>query len=329
MARATRRAQEEGVMMYQDPCKLFRFLRRLVLAGAGLAAVWLPTAALADVDLETRFTNRGSVGNTRHNLTQRQVSGGGPVGALMDPSRNDYAEVCVYCHTPHGGNGTVPAAPLWNRTMVATTYQTYNLLNTASLTQPVSQPGVNSLTCLSCHDGQTAVDSIINMPGSGRYRKEQETGENTAFLNQWRNPSGLNTGTHAKLSDTGCLACHSPGAGLPGANATDFTAFAIGTDLRNDHPVGIRYPTEAGAGTDFKDPPRKDTRLAFFDGNGNNRADPSDIRMYDTGDGYEVECASCHDPHGVPSAGPGSVFNPTFLRVANAGSAVCLTCHTK
>jgi hypothetical protein len=25
----------------------------------------------------------------------------------------------------------------------------------------------------------------------------------------------------------------------------------------------------------------------------------------------------------------GSQFNPTFLRVANSGSALCLTCHTK
>jgi hypothetical protein len=31
----------------------------------------------------------------------------------------------------------------------------------------------------------------------------------------------------------------------------------------------------------------------------------------------------------VPSAGPGSNFNPTFLRLPNAGSAVCLTCHSK
>lgn len=296
----------------------------------GLLGALLPLLAQADVDRPTRFTNIGSVGNTRHNLTQRQVAGGGPVGTTMDSFRNDYAEVCVYCHTPHGANSTLPAAPLWNRTVKVTTYQTYDLLNTASLSQPVTQPGANSLTCLTCHDGQTAVDSIINMPGSGRYRKEQEFSENTAFLDQWVNPSGLNpNGDHARLSDTGCLACHSATAGPSGRNATDFVAFAIGTDLRNDHPVGVRYPLDAGPGSDFKDPPRKETRLAFFDSNGNNRADASDIRLYNTGEGYEVECASCHDPHGVPSAGPGSVFNPTFLRVSNVGSGVCLTCHTK
>jgi hypothetical protein len=31
----------------------------------------------------------------------------------------------------------------------------------------------------------------------------------------------------------------------------------------------------------------------------------------------------------VPSNGVGSQFNPTFLRVSNTGSALCLTCHTK
>jgi hypothetical protein len=305
-----------------------------VCIGAALAACLLSAAlpAHADVDLPSKFTNIGGVGNTRHNMTQRQVSGGGPAGATMDSFRNDYLEVCVYCHTPHGASGAAPGAPLWNRTMKATTYQTYDLLNSASLTQPVTQPGINSLTCLSCHDGQTAVDSIINMPGSGRYLLSQETSENTAFLNSWDNSRGPDALRHARLLNDaaiGCLACHSPGGGIAGAGAGDFTAFAIGTDLRNDHPVGIRFPTVAGPGTDFKDPPRKEARLAYFDANGNNRADSNEIRMYNTGDGYEVECASCHDPHGVPSAGPGSVNNATFLRINNSGSAVCLTCHSK
>ena len=82
-------------------------------------------------------------------------------------------------------------------------------------------------------------------------------------------------------------------------------------------------------GTDWKDPGRKELKLAYFDNNGNQRADANEIRLYNTGDGYEVECASCHDPHGVPSAGAGSTFNATFLRINNIGSGVCLTCHSK
>ena len=300
-------------------------LHRALLLCAGL---FLTSGSWADTDLPTKFSNTGSIGNTRHNLTQRQVAGGGPAGVTMDSYRNDYQEVCVYCHTPHGANRTV-TAPLWNRTMKATSYQTYDLLGTASLTQTVSQPGMNSLTCLSCHDGQTAVDSIINMPGSGRYSAAQETTENAAFLNSWTNTRGPDATVHAKLAPSECLACHAAGAGIVGAGATDFTVFAIGTDLRNDHPVGITFPAVSGAGTDFKEPSRREARLAYFDTNANNRADPAEIRLYNTGEGYEVECASCHDPHGVPSAGPGSVFNPTFLRMSNAGSSVSLTCHTK
>jgi len=312
---------------HRHAAAIVRAVLALALALAGWCA---PT--LADTDLPSKFTNMGTIGNTRHNLMQRQVSGAGPAGETMDSFRNDYQEVCVYCHTPHGANGATPAAPLWNRTMKSTTYETYDLLGTSGLTQSVTQPGVNSLTCLSCHDGQIAVDSIINMPGSGRHLAAQETTENTAFLNSWNNARGPDATLHARLNADpaiGCLACHSPNAGIAGAGASDFTAMFIGTDLRNDHPVGIRYPTTAGPGTDFKDPSRKETRIAYFDSNGNSRADSNEIRLYNTGDGYEVECSSCHDPHGVPSAGSGSTFNPTFLRVSNSGSAVCLTCHSK
>lgn len=103
----------------------------------------------------------------------------------------------------------------------------------------------------------------------------------------------------------------------------------IGTDLTNDHPVGIRYPTTFGAGVDFNPPTVTSGNIAFFDSDGNGRADPKNVRLYNTGDGYEVECASCHDPHGVPSTGPGSAFNPSFLRVANNNSLLCQTCQNK
>lgn len=284
--------------------------------------------AYADGDLPTKFSNQGSIGNTRHNLTQRQTSGGGPSGVNMDPYRNDYEEVCVYCHTPHGAATSV-SLPLWNRTMKATTYTTYSQLGTTTLTQPVSQPGINSLSCLSCHDGQTAVDSIINMPGSGRYLASQEASQNDAFLNAWTNTRGPDAAVHGKLSLGECLSCHSPGGGFAGSGAPDFTVAVIGTDLRNDHPVGIRYPSTSGPGTDFNTPAGVKGTTRYFDSNANGTMDGGDVRLYDTGGSVKVECASCHDPHGVPSAGPGTVFKPTFLRVTNTGSTLCLTCHVK
>ncbi len=306
-----------------------RWIKRAahLLLGAALGLAAWPS--LADGDLPTRFSNRGSIANTRHNLTQRQASGG-PNGVLMDPYRNDYGEVCVYCHTPHGANSNV-VLPLWNRTIKATTYTTYAALGTSSLTQAVTQPGPNSLSCLSCHDGQVAVDSIINMPGSGRDLAAQATSQNNTFLNAWNNARGPDATVHVGLDPVpgaGCLACHSAGAGVVGAGATDFSVFVIGTDLRNDHPVGVRFPA-TGPGVDFNPTTAQRTGLRWYDSNGNGFPDTREVRLYDSGDGPEVECASCHDPHGVPSGGAGAAFNPSFLRVANTASALCLTCHAK
>lgn len=273
----------------------------------------LPVGAAGD--LETKFSNQGTIANTRHNLTQRQASGG-PNGAIMDPYRNDYAQVCVYCHTPHGANTNI-AIPLWNRTVKSTSYTLYNQ---GSLSGTISQPGANSLACLSCHDGQTAMDSIVNMPGSGGYSVDASLSQ----TDWWKNSDG-STSDHMALSETGCLACHSSTAGPVGNRAADFSVAKIGTDLTNDHPVGVKLPT----GEDWNVPGGTKNNIKYFDANGDNALSKGDIRFYDTGEGPEVECASCHDPHGVPSGGPGSPMNATFLRVNNMGSAVCLTCHNK
>jgi hypothetical protein len=293
----------------------------LVLLVVGGGAVYAAT------DQPTKFINKGSIANTRHNLTQQPADNSlGLDNGMMAGVRNNYGEVCVYCHTPHGADGA-KKLPLWNRTTLATTYKTYNELNTSTLTQSVSQPGVNSLSCLSCHDGQTAVDSIINMPGSGRYDVNQASGTNTQFLNTWTGGTGVG---HQGLNDTGCLVCHQPGgAGAAFPGATDFTVFRIGTDLTNDHPVGVSYPATSGTVTDFNTPKGKKGATFFFDVNGDGHMDDADVRLYDTGGTAKVECASCHDPHGVPSGAAGSVFKPTFLRVANTNSALCLTCHAK
>ncbi len=281
-------------------------------------------ACFGDGDLPTRFSNAGGIINTRHNLTQSTIGSG---AVNMNPYRNDYDQVCVYCHTPHGASGQV-AAPLRNRTATTTGYTTYDALGTSTLSSTVTTPGVNSLTCLSCHDGTLGIDSIINMPGSGRYSTAQETVQNNASLDTWTNAGGpdatVHIGLNAATPGDGCLACHSPGAGVVGAGATDFTVFALGTDLRDDHPVGINLPATR-LGVDFFNPTGTSAGIRFYDGNG--RADPGEVRFYDSGEGPEVECASCDDPHGVSHAGHGGTINPTFLRVSNNGSALCLTCH--
>lgn len=296
-----------------------------------LALACLPGLPMAGPDQPTEFTTRDSIVNTRHNLTQSTMQNG--QGSQMNSNRNNYGEVCVYCHTPHGANSQIDA-PLWNRTFLSNTYTTYDTLGTATLSGTVTQPGINSLTCLSCHDGTTAVDSIINMPGSGQYNAAQETSQNEAFLDGFTSVTGNGTtaGSHAAMNETGCLACHvNTGIGQTlFADAPDFTVFKIGTDLTNDHPVGVNLPVTK-LGVEFNDPAKisSNSKMRYFDLDGDSHADRNEIRFYDTGDGFEVECASCHDPHGVPASGNSGPFNPTFLRVSNDGSGVCLTCHIK
>jgi hypothetical protein len=174
----------------------------------------------------------------------------------------------------------------------------------------------------------------MNMPGSGRYNAQP----NEAFLDSWPSGNGeyqdhfnLKGDSDNNAGNPSCMICHAPGTFI-GKKATDFMAAAIGTDLRNDHPVGVTFPASTGSGTDWNTPATRlvnGQTIKFFDDTPNGRLDKNEIRLYDSGNGPSVECASCHDPHGVPSAGASSTFFPTFMRKSNIGSALCMTCHAK
>lgn len=293
--------------------------------GFALTAVLASSLAIAapgwDENTNAGNISTNGIADTRHNLTMNYASGS-DLSATMNTARNNYGEVCVYCHTPHGADTNNGAMPLWNRTTPNTTYQTWDRATMLGSFQEVTAPAAASLTCLSCHDGITAIDSVINMPGSGKYDAGQASSENFTFLESWDGAGG----GHADL--TSCRdACHD-GSAFAGP---DFSAFIIGADLTDDHPVGVKYPQTFGIGVDFNDTDVKiPNRFAFFDLDNDQKADKNEIRVYDTAGGgnYEVECASCHDPHGVP--GNDGKFIPSFLRVDNAdASALCLTCHVK
>ena len=258
------------------------------------------------------------IANTKHNL--------GSLGTGVNKFAGTQ-EICVFCHTPHGAD-TSAAVPLWNRVLAApTTYTTYNSLGTSSLDGATAPVGSVSLACLSCHDGGQALNVMINQPGSGGY-----------------NPAGGAFGTV-----------------IPGGNLTldgklgdpKTTITNLGTDLRNDHPIGIQYgggmpgniayPAAAVADGAFRDKDFRGVQWANLNGNdvwwvdtpGTGAAgtrEKTDMQLYTrlaggtspvpgaAGNQALVECASCHDPHSE---------NPTFLRVANTNSAVCLACHIK
>ncbi len=291
-------------------------MKKSIVSSLILLAAALPCNVMADGwNPNTSASNVDSIVNTRHNLRIDYS----PFVDRMAGSRNDYGAVCIYCHTPHGASGIMGNAPLWNRTKRNITFTLYNQLATPG--QTVTTPGSSSLMCLSCHDGVTSLDSIINMPGSGRYEPNQEHTTSIAFLNTWSDTRGH---FHLQLcSDV----CHNE----TNLHVSDhpFENFIIGSDLSDDHPVGVKYPTDLGSGTDFRVPTGFSATNSFFDLDGDNRLDRNEIRTYNTGEGYEVECGSCHDPHGVESNNGSGELIPSFLRVNNQRSELCLSCHIK
>ena len=128
------------------------------------------------------------------------------------------------------------------------------------------------------------------------------------------------------------------------------TVANLGSDLSNDHPIGIQYCGGGMTGTgttvsgtcrdsDFQVAPRVATQSlngnqGFWVETGpvNGLKQRTDLPLYtrtfsaaNGGAGPSVECGTCHDPHvSEGQAGPNSqVSGATFLRVSNAGSAVC------
>lgn len=151
------------------------------------------------------------------------------VGTAHDLSSNisggTSQQVCVFCHTPHGGNGnglsTLDGGPLWNQSVASTaatylvyTSQTFQASDVAAITNTTYSV---SLLCMSCHDGGTA-------PG-----------------NMYNPPNNVTVGAIAKITGNSNL----------------------GTDLSNHHPVNFTYATSISQG-DTGLEPATDTVVATY-----------------------------------------------------------------
>jgi len=142
------------------------------------------------------------ISDTKHNL-----SASGP-GTIKANSGQQNDEICVYCHTPHFANTGFTGAPLWNKATPSATYTMYG--TTIAGTTPDSTPNGITKACLSCHDGVSAINSIVNAAGTGGV---VSGGANVAFGST---PAGT-----AYVMPSG--------------------AGNIGTNLADDHPVSITY----------------------------------------------------------------------------------------
>lgn len=248
--------------------------------------------AITSILLSTNVLSKNSILYSKHDLSHLNVRSRASTGvaAMTGFTFNDYGEVCIYCHVPHGEAGA--DVPKWNRNLPVGSYSTYK---SVTLDSNPLQPSEISLVCLSCHDGTVAVDSIRVTPNSG-----------------WKD-----SGVHYKMNfDTdggnNCGKCHAkPGGERGPAGAHNAGAAYLTRDLRDDHPISMNYMDAYNA----QNPPEfypiekitASTGIKLFSG--------------------KVECASCHDPHN-PDEDNAEGRDP-FLRTSNSGSNLCLTCHIK
>lgn len=207
----------------------------------------------------------GTVVNSKHDLSSVGLSG----QALVSDNVN---EVCVFCHTPHGGT-TAILAPLWNRSTPGTPFADTDLYNSATLDQTNSNPTTvlnqvnnsDAPLCMSCHDGGGMAGGLLNNPASNG------------------NLPPTFTGGDVVLGDAD-----------------------LGTDLTNDHPIGMDYvAVQTADGAGFK--AIGSVTLPFYSFGGTSNV---------------MWCSTCHDVHDEGGGSP-------FLNMSNASSALCVECHNK
>ncbi len=206
----------------------------------------------------------------------------------------DAVNACSFCHTPHQANPSAPV--LWNRSLKTSS----NFTLYASVQHPGIQAAQNldttkySLLCLSCHDGSTAVNTVIN--------KQGDTFTSLSFYDQ----IGDVTNPVDPIYSMNIGGLDASGAPLPG-----------NPSLRNDHPVGFAY-TSALVTQDRQDTGYAVDQLATPNAGG--YVVDQSVRLYGPSKNI-LECGTCHDPHNNQYG--------KFLVKSNSGSALCKTCHLK
>jgi predicted CXXCH cytochrome family protein len=169
--------------------------------------------------------------------------------------------------------------------------------------------------CAPCHTPHNAITPQLvplwnHTSAAGPWSQYVDTGTGTldATVNQ---PAGVSRA---------CLSCHDGSVALDSFGGVVGSVMIgtinanadFGTDLTNDHPISFTYNTAlATADGELHDPVTANSGLGGTIQN--------DMLFSDS-----LECASCHDVHNTAA-----VAGTPLLRITNAASALCLTCHDK
>jgi predicted CXXCH cytochrome family protein len=168
----------------------------------------------------------------------------------------------------------------------------------------------NSQICLPCH----APHNNKNAQGSLLWNHTLTT----STYSLYSSPTFDATPGQPTAVSKFCLSCHDGSIALDAygshtGNTTITGNALLGTDLSNDHPISFDYnaalvtkDTASGGGIAGLASPASDSLVV------------AGIPLFSG----KMECASCHDVHNKHGF-------PGLLNASNAGSALCLKCHTK
>lgn len=269
-----------------------------------LLLVWAANVSAAQLDSRV-----SDIRNTKHNFSA-DVTPILPGGGVREVQAVNESEICVFCHTPHGGQASA-TGPIWNRQLSGATYIPYS---STSLDATVGQPGGSSRLCLSCHDGTMAVGAVNVI-------------------------RGRSTDRDASTAEVELTGVDAAGAMPVGEGEASGYTRRLGVDLTNDHPISMTYDTALaladGEMRDPSDPAQAATVSSRVAGA------PAPLIPLEDG---QVQCASCHDPH-IRDTDPNNTVSIKFLRLNRfqkndgpvEGAAVfdstndiiCMACHDK
>lgn len=264
------------------------------------------------------FAAAGNVAYTVHNMSKYWPLGDGADGRYIKSANED--QICVFCHTPHNAQ---PNRPLWNKRMPTQAFNMYTSSTTLStVAKGATAPGPESLLCLSCHDGRTAINVLHNTSNptaqlAGGVGPDKTVDLGVGNYNDAATPGGVG---YALGYWTAIY------AGNYAANIGKTSAdYYYGGNLTDDHPISFSYKDAQAA---------EPTRLNDLTTVSANSAGA--IRFY--GATNRIECGSCHDPHvnygsdtqgGSWTEGGANPALKPFLRMSNQNSALCFACHNK
>lgn len=249
-----------------------------------------------------------SIINTVHNLS---VTGPGDVRATLE------SEICIFCHTPHN---SLPSSPLWNKDDPGYTYTLYHSSTAEAAT---GQPDGASILCLSCHDGTTALGSVLSRSGDIGFDggvttiPDGSTNISTDLADDHPVSFDYTTGLAAgdgQLKDPTAIV---PPVALHNGRMQCTSCHDPHRNLTNDFLLLTNQNSElcfSCHNRNFWTFSTHSTSTATWNGNGNDPWPHTDFLTV-----AENACENCHSPH---NAG-----NPQRLMNTLAEENNCLYCH--